>query len=78
MRPAPSFGAEEHPAQDEDRDDGGLGVRRAEEGGEEAGFEEHGLPAEAEEALADVHDGEIEDVEDEPGGDGEARSGRLR
>jgi len=48
-----------------------LSVRGAEEGGEKAGFEEHGFPSEAEEFLAYIDDGEIEDVEEEPGGDGE-------
>ena len=71
------FGAEEHPAEDEDGDDRRLGVRGAEEGGEESCFEEHGFPAEAEEFLANVHDGEIEDVEDEPCGNGESNRAAL-
>src|SRR3954463_6029719 len=59
--------AEEHPAKDDDGNDRRPGVRRAEEDGEESGFEEHGFPAEAEEVLADVDDGEIEHVKDYPG-----------
>ena len=66
-----NFGSEEHPAQDQDRDDGGLDPSRSKEGGEETGFQEHGLPAESEEALADVDDGEIQHIEQKPGGDGE-------
>ena len=57
------FGAEEHPAKDQDGDDGGLGVRRSKESGEESRFEEHGFPAETEEVLANIHDGKVEDVE---------------
>lgn len=66
-----NLGAEEHPAQDEHGDGGRLSVRRAEKGREEAGFEKHGFPPEAKESLADVDDGEIEDIEKEPCGDGE-------
>jgi len=45
-------------------------VRGSKKSGEEAGFEEHGFPAETEELLANVHDGKVEDIKDEPCGRG--------
>ena len=65
------LGAKEHPAQDQDGDDRGPNVCGTEKGSEEARFKKHGFPAESEEALANIHDGEIEDVEQEPRGNRE-------
>src|SRR6185437_1194783 len=60
------LGTKEHPAQNQNWQDWRLGMRRTEERSEEARLQQHGLPAEAEEALADIHDREIEHPQQKP------------